>query len=230
MSMLLDHSLEILLGMGTLLTFVWLCFLQRRLPMKWYVALPIAVCHTLFGVLTVKAFAFLETGFDAQSLGNMSLFGGVFFMPLFYLAVAKLARRPVAEVFDVFVIPLVGTLLFARVNCILSGCCLGNLIGDTGMRWPTREAEIVFYLVFISLVAPRILKGERRGEMYPLYLVGYGAFRFVVEFFRYSSAALGPFHISHLWAFVALGLGASILMEIRSDNEKNGKKGKKVRS
>lgn len=230
MSMLLDHSLEILLGVGTLLTFVWLCFLQKRLPMKWYVALPIAVCHTLFGVLTVKVFAFLETGFDAQSLGNMSLFGGVFFMPLFYLVVARLLRRSVADVFDVFVIPLVGTLLFARVNCILSGCCLGSLIGSTGLRWPTREAEIVFYLVFIALVAPRILKGERRGEMYPLYMVSYGAFRFVIEFLRYSSAALGPFHISHLWAFVALGLGASILMEIRSDNEKNGKKGKKVRS
>lgn len=230
MSMLFDHSLEILLGMGTLLTFVWLCLLQRRLPMKWCVALPVSVCHTLFGVLAVKAFAFLETGFDAQSLGNMSLFGGMLFMPLFYLAVAKIGRLPAADVFDVFTVPLVGTLLFARVNCILSGCCLGSLIGDTGLRWPTREAEIVFYLVFISLVAPRVLRGERKGEMYPLYMVSYGAFRFVVEFLRHSSAALGPFHISHLWAFVAFGLGASILLEVRSANEKNGKKGKKVRS
>ena len=67
--------------------------------MAWYVAIPIAIVHTLYGVLTVKVFAFLETGFDKASIGNMSLFGGVFFMPLAYWLGAKISRRPTGEGF-----------------------------------------------------------------------------------------------------------------------------------
>ena len=223
-----DHSLLVLLALATCASYVWLLQMRERVGLSPVTAAIVAVCHTLFGVLSVMAFAIIEGFGDLSTVGNMSLFGGMFFMPLFYLAVAKLAKCSLADAFDVFTVPLVGTLLFARINCVISGCCLGSLIGDTGMRWPTREAEIVFYLVFIPMVARRILRGESKGEAFPLYMVSYGVFRFVVEFFRYSSSTFGPFHISHIWAFVAIGLGASILMEIRSSKEKKGRK--KVRS
>ena len=78
--------LLILLSVGAAFTAVWLALLRKRLNMAWYVAIMIAIAHTVYGVLTVKAFAFLETGFDKSSLGNMSLFGGVFMMPLAYCA------------------------------------------------------------------------------------------------------------------------------------------------
>ena len=89
--------------------------------MKWYAALPISICHTLYGVLTVTVFAFLETGFDSNSLGNMSLFGGVFFMPLAYWLGAKLSKRKMADVFDIFTICMIFTLMCARINCIIAG-------------------------------------------------------------------------------------------------------------
>ena len=76
--------LLLLLAAGATFTSVWLILLRKRLNMAWYVAIPIAIVHTLYGVLTVKVFALLETGFDKASIGNMSLFGGVFFMPLAY--------------------------------------------------------------------------------------------------------------------------------------------------
>lgn len=76
--------LLILLSVGAAFTAVWLALLRKRLNMAWYVAIMIAIAYTVYGVLTVKAFAFLETGFDKASLGNMSLFGGVFLMPLAY--------------------------------------------------------------------------------------------------------------------------------------------------
>ena len=87
------NKLIVLLTIGTLFAFGWLFALRERLHMKWYVAIPIAILHTLIGVLSVKIFAFMETGFALDSLGNMSLFGGVFFMPLVYWAGAKLTKR-----------------------------------------------------------------------------------------------------------------------------------------
>lgn len=70
--------LLILLSVGAASTSVWLILMRKRLNLRWYAAIPLAIFHTIYGVFTVKAFAFLETGFDKASLGNMSLFGGVF--------------------------------------------------------------------------------------------------------------------------------------------------------
>ena len=87
--------LLILLTVGAAFTCTWLILLRKRLSIAWYAAALIAIAHTAYGVLTVKAFAFLETGFDGASLGNMSLFGGVFMMPLAYWLGAKFSKRPI---------------------------------------------------------------------------------------------------------------------------------------
>lgn len=161
--------LLILLSVGAAFTSVWLALLRKRLNMVWYVAIMIAIAHTVYGVLTVKAFAFLETGFDKASLGNMSLFGGMFLMPLAYWLGAKISKRPPKEVFDVFTPCMVFTVMCARINCILSGCCRGLPIpGTNGIRFPTREAEIVFYLILLAVLCPRIWKERLQGRAYPV--------------------------------------------------------------
>ena len=207
--------LLILLTIGAAFTAVWLILMRKRLNMAWYTAISIAVVHTIYGVLTVKVFAFLETGFDSASLGNMSLFGGVFFMPAAYWLGAKISKRPLKEVFDVFTPCMVFTVMCARVNCILSGCCRGlHIPGTNGLRFPTREAELVFYIILLALLCPRIRKGKLQGCAYPLYMISYGAFRFITEFFRASNSGT-LFHIAHLWALITLLLGVSIYAEIK---------------
>lgn len=146
--------------------------------------------HTVLGVLSVKVFALFETG----DFSNMSLFGGVFFMPLFYWGVAKLAKQKAADVFDVFTICLVFTLMCARLNCIVSGCCLGAHIpieGLTHLRFPTRELELLFYVLLLSRLWRKVLSGSARGMIYPIYMIAYGIFRFVTETLRFSDRT-GP--------------------------------------
>ena len=210
-----SHSLLLLLSAGTLFSFLWLMQFRRRLNMKWYAALPIAICHTLVGVICVKAFAFLETGFNPDSLGNMSLFGGVFFMPVAYWVGAKLTKRPYRSVCDVFTPCMIFTVMCARVNCIISGCCTGLRMPGTQMRFPTRETEVIYYVVMLLLLIPRVKKDERPGSIYPLYMATYGVFRFINEFFRTSSSET-LFHLSHVWAAIAFAAGLSIYMETKS--------------
>lgn len=100
-------TLLAVLTVGTAFTFLWLMLCKERLRIKWYAALPIAVLHTICGVLCVKVFAVVEVGFDMSKAGNMSLFGGIFILPLFYYLGAKLTRRKPAEVFDVFTICMI---------------------------------------------------------------------------------------------------------------------------
>lgn len=214
-----SHSLLLLLSAGTLFSFLWLMQFRGRLNMKWYAALPIAICHTLVGVICVKAFAFMETGFNPDSLGNMSLFGGVFFMPVAYWVGAKLTKQPYGAVCDVFTPCMIFTVMCVRVNCIISGCCTGLRIPGTQMRFPTRETEVIYYVVMLLLLIPRVKKDERPGSIYPLYMASYGAFRFIDEFFRTSSTGM-LFHLSHVWAAIAFAAGLSIYIEIKSRNQK----------
>ena len=210
-----EHTLIVLLTIGTLFDVFWLYKMQARLRMRWYAIIVVSVLHTVIGVGSVKVFAFLESG----DIGNMSLFGGVFFMPAAYWLGAKLTKRPCCKVCDVFTPCMLFTLMCARVNCILSGCCTGLRIPGTQLRFPTRELEVLYYIVMLILVIPKVRKREQAGGIYPLYMASYGAFRFVIEFFRTSSSGT-LFHLAHVWAAAAFAAGLSIYIEIKSRNQK----------
>lgn len=210
----MDNALWVLLAIGTAATFGWLFALRKRLEMNWKAAILVALFHTLYGVFTVKVFAFMESGFDANASGNMSLFGAVFFMPPLYWIGAKLSGRSFKEVFDVMTPCMIFTLLCARVNCLVAGCCRGMIIpGMNSLRFPTREAEIIFYIVLLLYLCPRVFSERTYGNVYPVYMISYGIFRFVTEFFREADTG-SVFHMAHLWAIIALTLGISIYVEI----------------
>lgn len=216
-----DHALILLLGCGTLFNVYWLHRCRERLHLRWLSVLLLSVLHTVLGVLSVKVFALFETG----NFSNMSLFGGVFFMPLFYWGVAKLAKQKTADVFDVFTICLVFTLMCARLNCIVSGCCLGAHIpieGLTHLRFPTRELELLFYVLLLSRLWRKVLSGSARGMIYPIYMIAYGIFRFVTETLRFSDRTDSILHVSHLWALLSLGIGISIYGELQKKEKKTG--------
>lgn len=148
------------------------------------------------------------------------------FMPVAYWLGAKLFKRPMKETFDVFTPCMIFTVMCARINCILSGCCTGLIIPGTQLRCPTRELELVYYIVMLILLIPRVKKDENPGTCYPLYMASYGAFRFVIEFFRTSSSGM-LFHLSHIWAALAFAAGLSVYIEVNNRNHRV-KKGKKV--
>lgn len=209
-----EISLIILLSVGAAFSLAWLIFMREQLNMKWYVAIPLAILHTLYGVLTVKFFAFLESGF--KSFGGQSLYGAVFLMPLAYWLGAKLSHREPSEVFDVFTPCMAFTLMCSRVGCIISGCCKGIPIpGLGGVRVPTREAEIIFYIVLLILLCPRIVRKQTGGRAYPVYMMAYGVFRFVTEFLRESDNTT-IFHRAHIWSLITLILGVCIYVEINN--------------
>ena len=209
-----SHPLLSLLICAAVATFVWLMLIRKRLLVKWYAAAVLSVLHVAVGVLCVKFFAVVEAGFDFSKFSGQSLFGAVFFLPLFYLLGAKLFKRKISDVFDGFTVPMVFTLFCARISCIITGCCLGMTVPGTDLRVPTREAELVFYAVLLAFLIPMVLRERRRGAAYPIFMIAYGAFRFVCEFFRESAAFSGAFHLSHVWAVITFALGLSILIEL----------------
>ena len=205
--------LIILLTIATALSFVWLfVFNKSKLHAKWWEILIVSILHTLIGVGCVKFFALLEAGFDISKAGSMSMFGGIFFMPLFYIIYAKIKKLPILLVIDIFAVSLVTTLLLARINCLHAGCCLGKTI-NYDLRYPTREIEIGYDAIIIALSIFFLLKGYFINKIFFIYLASYGILRFVIEFMR-ESTSNSLFHIGHVWAIISIILGTIALILI----------------
>lgn len=208
-----QHSIEFVLLFAAGLCFGWLMLNRKRLRMNWVAALVISLLEVVLAVLFAKLFARLEGD------GNMSLYGGLFFLPIVYIISALITKRKVVKVLDVMTVCTLITVFFARLNCLISGCCLGKVIGDSSMRWPTREIEEVFYLILLEIFIRRCVKGKTHGELYPIYMVSYAILRFVTEFFRESDQTT-PLHRAHYWSIICLviGVAALIVIHIKRNN------------
>ena len=154
-------------------------------------------------------------------IGSIAIFGEFIFLPVGLFLAAKIRKIKPALIFDVYIIWAVPVIALMRVNCILSGCCLGLPIPGSTLRWPVRELEIVFFIIMWIILLKREKNNASSGSAFPLVMMSYGAFRFLIEFFRVSPAGT-LFHIDHLWAALSFIVGAALFLEITK--KKNSKK------
>lgn len=109
---------------------------------------------------------------------------------------------------------------FGRLGCFLSGCCYGVETDSwVGIEFPnlankvvpTQLIEMIFLLVLCLILSILAFKRWSNYEM-PIYLISYGIFRFVIEFFRGDErgqlVGLSP---SQYWS-IALLIGGIILL------------------
>ncbi len=243
------NHLYILLAIGIIFTFVCLYYFRAVLKLNVLAAIIVALLCTGIGLYLVRAFAFLEGN---KNKGAMSLFGGVLFMPVFFLLGAKITKRSMQKVCDILTPAMLFTMALTRVNCLISGCCIGKVIShfsNTTLRWPNREIELVYYLLMLLLCfsADRqfylgkeslFLREKGKilmdkifvsGSLYPLYMMSYGALRFILEFIRQKEETT-VFHLSHLWAILAFGIGALFYFQLRAEEKIKDRNRKKRQS
>lgn len=123
-------------------------------------------------------------------------------------------RQPTGDWFALMV-PV--SLMFGRLGCWWQGCCPGSVLPPasytmtdrTGVsRWPAVPMEFGFNAV--ALVVLTFLWRQRRfpGQLFHLYLMGYGAFRFFHEFLRDTPRLVVGLSGYHWAALAVFGLGA----------------------
>ena len=122
---------------------------------------------------------------------------------------------------DRFAALLPFTIGIGRIGCLTAGCCGGlpyqgwcALHGADGVsRYPTQAIEIMFQftvgLLFILLLKRQILFGR----LFSLYLILYGAFRFMTEFIRDTPKFVGGFSGYQALALLMILLGAAFLFK-----------------
>lgn len=109
-----------------------------------------------------------------------------------------------------------------RVGCFFAGCCYGkptdSIFGVTfpektylGKVHPTMLYEAVFLLLLFILCSFLLLKFRFRHNM-SVYLVGYGIFRFCLEFLRndHRGQLIGDLSPSQFWSILMVLLGVAL--------------------
>lgn len=215
MEFLLDNSkyAAILLGFLLGLPLVW----NRRQKLRFHSvgqAALLCLAFSVCSVLSALLFATLEglISGDGFHFGAISTYGVYFICPPLLLLLGRVTGIDRKQEMDAFALYALPSLFFLRINCLISGCCGGRPIGATGLNWPTREAEMVFYAVMLLVLLRREKTGAPPGTAFPLLMAAYGTFRFVVEWFRTGEGNY-LLHLAHGWSVAAVIIGLGLYFE-----------------
>lgn len=225
LSWIQSNILYILLAIAVLFSIVWLFNFYKELQFKWYAVIIIGILIAVFGVISAKLFAAFENWISGTNEGSMSIYGGIFLMPIFCILGALIFRRPIRIVLDVLTVPIISVATLARVNCLIQGCCLGLEIPGTNMRYPTRELELAFDIILIIVLIRMTAKKKFKGINYPIYLLSYGILRFIIQWFREEGFMVGPLTLSHIWSILSIliGLGFILLLNKKAQRQKKNR-------
>lgn len=221
--MISDYTkyIALFLGIAAGLPIVW----QRRKPLGQknilqviLICLAFSVCSTVSAMI----FAGVEGVISGEGfgMGAVSTYGVYLICPFMLAVFAKVLKIKMSDMFDVFALYALPSLFFLRCNCLISGCCGGKEIFSTGLTWPTREAELIFYVIMLIVLLKHEKKKVPKGTAFPLLMIAYGSFRFIEEWFRTASGA-GVIHLAHIWSLIAITAGASIYLELKSQKREH---------
>ena len=120
---------------------------------------------------------------------------------------------------------------FGRVGCLMAGCCHGKYLGKnyvsggikmhpngepSGYYVPTQLYEALFLFALFGVLT--YLYFHRCNILLHIYLIAYGVWRFIIEFFRtdyVGGSAEAFFRPSQVTSFVFIGIGVALLIIYR---------------
>jgi len=76
-------------------------------------------------------------------------------------------------------------------------------------RWPASQVEFIFNALMLGVVLMLRWGKIAPGQLFHIYLIAYGVFRFFHEFLRDTPAILGPFSGYQIAALAIIILGAT---------------------
>lgn len=184
------------------------------------------IIYISFVISTVCGWAgahFVDMIFKNESFAHagFTFLGGLIFgFSVFSLTILKFVNGRIFILsLNLAIIPLTLSHSIGRIGCYLSGCCYGSPLQNTSFATslftihPTQLYESFFlFLLFCFLLF------KNRNELFnynaTIYLIFYGAFRFLIEFLRgdYRGDYLYGFSPSQIISLGMLGLGVSLVV------------------
>lgn len=176
----------------------------------------------IFYVLTNLSY-FMKTPSEILKVyhGGLVYYGGFIGALIGGFIFVKIKKLSFIELADL-VIPVVSLgQAIGRIGCFLNGCCYGNpttcslgikfpVLHDNICRIPTQLYSSFANLMIFFFLMWRLNNKKFKGEVIADYLMGYGLFRFIIEFFRGDPRGgiyFNMFSVSQVVSIVAILTG-----------------------
>jgi len=228
MAFLSDYSQYLLLATGHTISTGALLYYGKKLGIqKKRDIIYMSLLFLVVGFFSTVGFAGFESAITGNFSWGMSSMGACLIGAPILLLVAKIMKLDSKSLMDLYALYAPAVFIFMRISCITYGCC-GGIVLFGHFRWPAREVEILFWIL-IGLLLFRIMKKPSiSGQLLPIIMMAYGAFRFVNEWLRTATVLPSGLHIAHIWSILCCIIGCSIYFELRSKQYKpNQNRGRK---
>lgn len=190
------------------LSILLLCVLRARyFEIEYLQATIIGILITAGGICGTFILGYIES----QKWGAISYFGSVFFVPIIMFFYAKIIQEPFLKIMDYCTPSGCVAVAVGKVFCKINGCCGGRTIGmhadGSIITFPSQIAEMILGVVLLFLFLYIERKKYLNQKRYQLFLVLYGAGRFVLNYFRKTTQGIGIIPDGALWSIVSFVLG-----------------------
>ena len=230
-----SYVVMLLIGVvGALLTLFF--YLRKRkagrdeiIDLLW-IGIVAIIAGIVFACLFENLYEFIESPSTYRWTWGMTFIGGAIggagvFLLLYFLYYKK-HHKPILK--DILIVaPGCISLAHAvgRIGCFLDGCCYGK---DTdawyGIYFPALNKTVIptqlfeaAFLALLTIVLLILAFKKNWGYTFPVYLIAYSVWRFLIEFIRGDErgAFLGPFSPSQIWCMVLCVGGIALIFIYR---------------
>ncbi|MBQ3235501.1 MAG: prolipoprotein diacylglyceryl transferase [Clostridia bacterium] len=231
------HLYGVMIALGILACFLVLYFLGKNQNIA-----PSFIDFTFYNAIFAIAFGFFSaTLFQATynyidnpeegfTLGNGftfigGLIGGVATFLIVYFILRKKLSGTLLELLPIAPSCITIAHAFGRIGCAFAGCCYGMetdsaiaMYNHGAWRIPVQLYESTFLFILFGVLTILLVKKNFKQTM-PIYLVAYGIFRFVIEYFRgdergklFGSDLISP---SQFWSILMVVIGIALFFLLR---------------
>lgn len=229
----------VMMLLGMIAAFVLLYFNRRQVPFSEDDLLTMAIWAIIGGFLGAKALYWIveldriiaDPHFILESLTSGFVFYGALIVgALAVLLFSRRRKQSFLGYFDLVAPSFILAQGFGRIGCFCAGCCYGaqcdspfSVIYPEGVAapagvplLPTQLFEAAFCLVYAAVLVAIFRRQKRYGTTAGWYLVGYGVWRFIIEFFRSDDrGAVGALSTSQFIGIFIVLAGILLLLFVR---------------
>lgn len=190
----------ILVALGFLAAVTHWNRLAKRFGLPEGIGSDLGLIVILGGILGARiAYVLSNAGYFAQhpaeivriDQGGLIFYGGFLLSTACVIVMARIRKLPLWPLGDFAISALPLGHAFGRFGCLLNGCCYGAIsnvpwaVETAGaMRHPVQLYETIFNLALYAGLHVTLRRSQTPGMTVAAYLIGYGTWRFLIEFLR----------------------------------------------
>ena len=226
-------------ALGMLAAFVLLGLTRKHTRFSEDQALSAALWAIIMGFLGAKVLYWIveidqiiaDPSYLLHTLREGFVFYGALIGGLGGVAIYSLRKKlPFFSLTDYFIPGLVIGHAFGRIGCFFAGCCYGmecetpiSVVFPSGGAapagiplLPTQLMESAFLFLLCAFLVWRLTKKKPFGTVSGWYMVLYGVWRFVIEFFRSDErGAVGALSTSQFISLFVFAGGVALLLLVK---------------